>query len=228
MADETKINLELEAEMLFTKDLIDQIRALKEENKIRMRWPNKRIIIEPKEGIPKLTFPELVKKVGNVKELEIKESIIPNDNLAMAESKYCNIYLDTSLDDELLAERVINDLIRNIQFSRKKNKFNVGEEISLTIGTNTEYLKKFMDNNRELISEKVSAKNLDIKVGDLTKEGDAGYGTIYICPNNGCSASLKDNIISKLSKQNEILCPYCNITLEESKIKTITFSFHKV
>ncbi|GAH84838.1 unnamed protein product, partial [marine sediment metagenome] len=172
IADETKINLELEDEMLFTKDLIEQIRALKEENKIRMRWPNKRIIIEPKEGMPKLTFPELVKKVGNVKELEIKESIIPNDNLAMATSKNCNIYLDTSLDDDLLSERVINDLIRNIQFSRKKNKFNVGEEISLTIGTNTEYLKEFMDNNRELISEKVSAKNLDIKVGDLTKEGD--------------------------------------------------------
>ena len=131
IADETKINLDLEDEMLFTKDLIEQIRALKEENKIRMRWPNKRIIIEPKEGMPKLTFPEIVKKVGNVKELQIKESVIPDDNLSKAESKYCNIYLDTSLNDDLLAERVINDLIRNIQFTRKKNKFNVGEEINL-------------------------------------------------------------------------------------------------
>jgi len=227
MADETKINLELEAEMLFTKDLIEQIRALKEENKIRMRWPNKRIIIEPKEGIPKLTFPELVKKVGNVKELEIKESIIPNDNLAMAESKYCNIYLDTSLDDELLAERVINDLIRNIQFSRKKNRFNVGEEINLTIGTNAEYLKEYIDNNRGLLSEKVSAKNLDLKVGEIAKEDEASYGTIHICPNKGCSASLKVNITSKLSKEKDIMCPYCNNTLEEGKIKTIAFSFLK-
>jgi isoleucyl-tRNA synthetase len=108
--DEAKINTDLEDE---------QIRALKEENKIRMRWPNKRIIIEPKDGMPKLTFPEIVKNVGNVKELQIKDSVKPDDNLSKAESKYCNIYLDTSLDDDLLSERVINDLIRNIQFSRK-------------------------------------------------------------------------------------------------------------
>ena len=177
--------------------------------------------------MPKLTFPELVKKVGNVKELEIKESIIPNDNLAKSESKYCNIYLDTSLDDDLLSERVINDLIRNIQFSRKKNRFKVGEEIDLSIGTNTEYLKDFIDDNREKISEKVSAKNLDLQFGDIAKESEVSHGSIYICPNKRCSASLKGNITSKLNKEKEILCPYCNKTLEESKIKTITFSFLK-
>ena len=123
---------------------------------------------------------------------------------------------------------MINDLIRNIQFSRKKNRFNVGEEINLTIGTNAEYLKDFIDNNKELISEKVSAKNLELKVGEIAKEGEASHGSIYICPNEGCSASLKDNITSKFSKQKEILCPYCDNTLEESKIKTITFSFRKI
>jgi isoleucyl-tRNA synthetase len=227
MVDETKINMDLEDEMLFTKDLIEQIRALKEENKIRMRWPNKRIIIEPKEAMPKLTFPEIVKNVGNVKELQIKESVIPDDKLSKAESKYCNIYLDTSLDDELLSERVINDLIRNIQFTRKKNRFNVGEEINLTIGTSTVYLKEFIDNNREFISEKVSAKNINLKDGEIAKEGEESYGIINICPNRGCSASLKDNITSKLSKQKEILCPYCNNTLEDGKINSIAFSFIK-
>jgi DNA-directed RNA polymerase subunit RPC12/RpoP len=105
--------------------------------------------------------------------------------------------------------------------------FNVGEEINLTIGTNTEYLKQFIDDNRELISEKVSAKTFNLKVGDIAKEGEVNYGIIYICPNKGCSASLKDNITSKLSKKKEIMCPYCNNTLDESKIKTIGFSFLK-
>ncbi|MFX1325210.1 MAG: isoleucine--tRNA ligase, partial [Promethearchaeota archaeon] len=135
--EENKIDLDLEDQMLFTKDLIELIRALKEENKIRLRWPNKRLIIEPKEGMPDLTFPEIITQVGNVKTLEVKESVKMDDNLVKADSKYCNIYLDISLDDELLAERVINDLIRNIQFSRKKNNFKVGEKISLSIGTDT-------------------------------------------------------------------------------------------
>jgi len=105
IVEKEKIDIELEEQMLFTKDLIEFIRALKEENKIRMRWPNKKIIIEPKEGMPKITFPEIVKKVGNVKDLTIEDSVKSDDNLIKVESKYCNIYLDTSLDDELLAEK---------------------------------------------------------------------------------------------------------------------------
>ncbi|GAI84909.1 unnamed protein product, partial [marine sediment metagenome] len=119
-ADKTKIDEKLEEEMRFVRDLIESIRALKEENKIRLRWPNKRIIIEPKEDMPEIGFPEIIKQIGNVKELEIKKSVKSADNLRKIEHKYCNIYLDVSVDDELLNERVVNDLIRNIQFSRKK------------------------------------------------------------------------------------------------------------
>ncbi|GAF87977.1 unnamed protein product, partial [marine sediment metagenome] len=109
--DKTKIDPKLEEEMRFVRDLIESIRALKEENKIRLRWPNKRIIIEPKEDMPEIGFPEIIKQIGNVEELEIKKSVESADNLRKVEHKYCNIYLDVSIDDELLNERVINDLI---------------------------------------------------------------------------------------------------------------------
>jgi aspartate carbamoyltransferase regulatory subunit len=73
----------------------------------------------------------------------------------------------------------------------------------------------------------VSAKNVDLKAGEIAKEGEGSYGKIYICPNKGCSASLKDNITSRFSKQKDVMCPYCNSTLEEGNIKSITFSFIK-
>ena len=193
-----------------------------------MRWPNKRIIIEPKEGMPKITFPEIVKKVGNVKELAIKDSVKSDDNLIKVESKYCNIYLDTSLDDELLAERVINELIRNIQYSRKRNNFKVGEKIALSIGTNSEYLKKYVERNAEILSDRVTAQNLEIKLGDLSKEKDEILGVLNICSNRNCSASLKENIISKIKKNNEINCPYCNMDLKEDNINFIMFKFFKI
>ena len=87
--------------------------------------------------------------------------------------------------------------------------------------------KRQINNNKELISEKVSAKTINVEGGELAKEDGVSYGSIYICPNKGCSASLKDNITSKLSKQKDIICPYCNNPLEEGKIKSITFSFLK-
>jgi len=226
--DEKQINIDLEDQMLFTKELIELIRALKEENKIRMRWPNKRILIEPKEGMPEITFPEIVKKVGNVKKLEIKDSVKPDDNLIKVESKYCNIFLDTSLDDELLAERVINELIRNIQYSRKKNNFKVGEKIALSIGTNSKYLKDYIDRNVEILSDRVTAENMEIKQDDLTKEKDKVFGQLNLCTNKTCSASLKENFISNLEKNTEINCPYCNTKLKKEGIKTITFNFLKI
>ncbi|MCK4688483.1 MAG: class I tRNA ligase family protein, partial [Candidatus Lokiarchaeota archaeon] len=226
--NEKKIDLKLEDQMHFTRELIEIVRAIKDENRIRLRWPNKRIIIEPNDDMPKIEFPEIIKKVGNVKELEIVKSVKPTDNLIKAESNFCNVYLDISVDDEILSERLINDLMRNIQFSRKKSNFKVGEEITLTIGTKTEYLKKYLEKNKELISYKVSAKELEILLDDLTQENGKVFAKLNICPNKECSASLKDNIISKLKKKVALNCPYCNSAIKEDTINSITFNFKRI
>jgi len=225
--DETIINPELEKEMHFVQDLIEVIRALKEENKIRMRWPNKKIIIEPKEEMPDLTFPEIIKKIANVNNLEIKDGVQTNEDLAKAESKYCNIYLDKTVDDDLLAERVVNDLIRNIQFIRKKNGYKVEEKISLKIGANKAYLKDFLEKHQDTFKEKINIENLEIISEELTEEQGKIFAKLNICPNKECSASLKDNVITKLKKKAKVECPYCNYGLKENAINSVTFSFEK-
>ncbi|MFX1303238.1 MAG: isoleucine--tRNA ligase [Promethearchaeota archaeon] len=225
--DERKINSELEEQMHFTRELIEIVRAIKDENRIRLRWPNKKIIIEAKEGMPKIEFPEIIKKIGNVKELEIVKSVKPSDNLIKAESKFCNVYLDISIDNDLLSERLVNDLIRNIQFIRKKNGFKVGEKIFLKIGTKIKYLKDFLERNRNTIKDKINVENLEIASVDLTEEKDKIFGSLNICPNRDCSAALKDNIISRLKKRLELKCPHCKSNISENTIKTITFSFKK-
>lgn len=226
--DEKKIDLKLEEQMHFTRELIEIVRAIKDENRIRLRWPNKRIIIEPKEDMPEIEFPELIKQMGNIKELEVVKSVKSSENLVKAESKFYNVYLDVSIDDEILSERIINDLLRNIQFSRKKNKFKVGEEISLTIGTKTKYLNKYIEKNKELIADKVSAKELEILLDDVPQENGKVHAVLNICPNRECSASLKGNVIAKLKKKDSVNCPYCNSPLKEDTIKSITFNFAKI
>ncbi|MFX0017213.1 MAG: isoleucine--tRNA ligase [Candidatus Hermodarchaeota archaeon] len=225
--NEKMIDLELETQMHFTRDLIENVRALKDENRIRLRWPNKKLIIKPKEDMPKIEFPEIIKLIGNVKELEVSKSVKETKDLLIMDTRYCTIYLDTSMDDDLLAERVVNDLIRNIQFSRKKNKYNVGEDISLIIGTDTKYLNDYIQKNKEFISEKVTAGKINVIEENVKQEKDKVYGQLYICPNKQCSASLKQNIISKFKKQSEVKCPYCDTKLKESEIKTVKFNFKK-
>ena len=216
--DTKVIDLKLEEQMSFVRDLIESIRALKEENRVRLRWPNKKIVIEPKEGMPELIFPEIIKQMGNVKELEIAESFNQRDNIVKMESRLCNIYLDLSVDDEILAERVVNDLVRNIQFSRKKKQYKVGEEISLTIGTLTDYLKQFIERHKDAISEKVTAKKLEIVQKEIESEKGSVMGDLKICPNKFCCATLK-----KVSTE----CPYCKEKLNIDQINKVEFQFKR-
>ncbi len=224
--DKKLIDEELETEMAFTRNIIEDIRALKDENKIRLRWPNKKIFIEPKEDMPELSLFDIIQQVANVKELEIKKSVKAKKSLIKAETKFYNLYLDVSVDDEILSERVTNDLIRHIQFSRKNNQYNVAEEISLEIFTNADYLTNFVKRNEENIAEKVSAKSVTVNSGNMKKKNGYITGELYICSNKDCSASLKNNITSKLKKTKDVRCPHCDINL--SKIMKIEFQFNRV
>jgi len=226
--DDSKIDLDLEKQMEFTRELIEVARSLKNRNRIRLRWPNKKVVIESKETLPELEFTETIKKMVNVRELEIVDSFSSDNNYASIESKYGNVYLDLSVNQDILSDRIVNDLIRNIQYSRKKNQYNVGEEISLKIGTDAGYLKKYIEEQKELISDKVSASDLKLIEGKLKEEENKVFKELKICPNKKCCASLKGNIIEKLDKKSEVLCPYCSTELTNNNIKTISFEFQRL
>jgi len=224
---EEMINEDLENQMEFSRELIEVARALKNQNRLRLRWPNKKIIIESTEKLPEVEFTDTIKKMVNVRELEVVNSFTPDNNFAEMESRFGNIYLDLSVNDDILADRVVNDLIRNIQYSRKKNDFNVGEEIELKIGANTDYLKGYIEQNEEFISDKVSAGKLEIIKGDVEKDDKRAFEELKVCPNKDCSATLKKNIIQKLEKKGEAKCPYCQTELTQDKVNTITFNFER-
>ncbi|TXT64885.1 MAG: Isoleucine--tRNA ligase [Promethearchaeota archaeon] len=218
---------DLEKQMEFSKELIEVARSLKNQNHIRLRWPNKKLIIESTEKLPELEFTETIKQLVNVKALEIVDSFTPDNNFVSIESKYGKVFLDLRVDDEILSERIVNDLIRNIQYSRKKNQFNVGEEISLDICVNADFLKQYVEQQKELISDKVSAKDLNIGVPEIKENENIVSERLNICPNPKCCASLKANIIKKLDTGKDVQCPYCSMSLSKNNIKTISFGFER-
>ncbi|KKN33074.1 hypothetical protein LCGC14_0807550, partial [marine sediment metagenome] len=118
-----------------------------------------------------------------------------------------------------------NDLIRTIQFSRKKDKFKVGEGIKLSIRASQEYLKGYIEQNKDIIADKVSALKFELTLGHFSKEAEGTFKRLNLCANKNCSASLKDNIILKLKNKAEIKCPYCNSVLKMDRINNIDFNF---
>ena len=227
VANEKLIDTALEAQMDFVQDLIENVRALKDLNKIRLKWPNKQLLIEPKEGMPEIPMQEVIKQLSNVKDLVVIDKVEQTENLLKAETKYCNLYLDISIDENLLSERVINDLVRHVQFSRKTNKYKVGEKISLTIGSKEKYLTDFINMGKDNISEKVTATNFEIVNEDLKEKKGEVYGKLFVCPNKECCATLKDNIALKIKKQNDVKCPHCETSLKDRNLKVIIFQFKR-
>jgi isoleucyl-tRNA synthetase len=226
--EEMYIDEDLESQMEFVRELIEVIRSIKNEQRIRLRWPNKRLIIVPKETMPELKLDHLVKDMTNIKEIQVKDSVQESDKLVKAESRYGDLYLDVSVDDAIIAERVENDLLRNIQYTRKKNDLKVGEPIDLIIGTKKESLRKELENHKEEIASKVSADKIEIELNELEEKPEFIYNEINLCPNQKCHASLKVNIMKKVEDNRDVTCPYCGKTLKHEGIIDVSFQFKRL
>ena len=103
----------------------------------------------------------------------------------------------------------------------------IGKAISLNFGTNADYLRGYIEKNKDNIVEKVTAKSFKAEVNDLKAEDGKIFGKLSICPNKECSASLRDNLVSKLKKNKQGKCPHCDTLLTEDNVKTIVFNFIK-
>jgi hypothetical protein len=73
------------------------------------------------------------------------------------------ILLDVSEDKELIQERLIRELLRQIQYARKKNKYHVSEKIDLKIISKSEIIKQAINSYRNQVMNKVNALNLEVK-----------------------------------------------------------------
>jgi len=178
IVDEEYINKTLEDEIEDIKDIIEATLALRQENNIKLRWPCKRLILAPKQNttIREEALP-IIKLMSNVKEVNyITTEIKKTDNLKEKEIKKYIIFLDISEDDELLKERLIRELVRQIQYTRKKSRYHVSETIKLIIFSKDRIVRDAVESFKNQIISKVNAPVLDVVDEELKdKENyDAG------------------------------------------------------
>ena len=86
------------------------------------------------------------------------EVVAQNDNSLVIPELHCLITLDTHITPKLQEECVVNDLIRNIQESRKSAQFDISEVVLLHLKTNNEKLYSIITKNRSKIEENTLSK----------------------------------------------------------------------
>ncbi|MFT4311317.1 MAG: isoleucine--tRNA ligase [Candidatus Woesearchaeota archaeon] len=156
--DEKIINNELENEMTSLREIVTKILDLREKNKLPVRQPLNKAIIKGIKYDEELT--NLITQETNLKEIKYQES----DEIS--------VELDTKLDEELLKEGILRNLIRQINFLRKKQKLTIKDYIEIGISKNQKIWEVIKQNEEELKKSVQAKKILETTNGEKAKIND--------------------------------------------------------
>jgi isoleucyl-tRNA synthetase len=119
------IDVNLEAGMNQVKEIVEAASALRQEHKIKLRWPLSRIVIKGRTLRP---IEDVIKMMCNIKKVEYGEA-----NLPSKKAGDLTIYLDVTLTEPLKQEALLREVVRKVQELRKQQKLVVRDRIKLTI-----------------------------------------------------------------------------------------------
>ncbi|MCD6414792.1 MAG: isoleucine--tRNA ligase [Candidatus Diapherotrites archaeon] len=151
--EKDKINTEMEKGMEIVKSITELCLNTRQEAGIKLRWPLTALYINSQNKEVKKAirdFGGIVKLTCNVKGVELGCGKGIKKEFDEGE-----IYLDTTMTDELIEEALAGELVRRVQLLRKKRGLKVGDKIQLKISSDNEtnqILKKIEPTVKKKIS----------------------------------------------------------------------------
>lgn len=167
------IDKELESKMDYAREIVETTLAIRQEAKVKLRWPCRKLIIIPKEKSLDITdLLEVIKDQASVKEIQVLSQLKQEDkteNLKGKETSQSTLYLDISTTEELESERLTKDFIRRIQSLRKKYGYHVSEKIELIVASGNQQIIEGLETQEAQIRNKIGAVKID-KLGKMPEE----------------------------------------------------------
>ncbi|MFN6991507.1 MAG: class I tRNA ligase family protein, partial [Fervidobacterium sp.] len=148
--DKKTINSELEEQMKVAKMIFETSSAVRQKEKMKLKWPVKRMFIMSNNKAVKNTVNELKKLLENICNAKSVSLVtkLPKGKFSEGVFELGKLYIDLEVDQELYEEMLYRELTRTIQELRKKNKFVIKDEITLTLNSDSKtekILKKFSE-----------------------------------------------------------------------------------
>jgi len=143
VADKKLIDLKLEEEMKAADEVIQTALALREEQKLRRRWPLKEIVLVTKSGKEFKKTKNIIASSSNVKKVR-EAKTRPKGEYVSKEVSGIKVFLNVSADTKLKEEWELRELVRRVQDARKQAKLHPSDKVVLEIASSDEkFLKKF-------------------------------------------------------------------------------------
>ncbi len=121
------IDENIEDEMAVVKEIFDAVVSLRQENKLKLRWPLKKMVISTHLNINDMK--DVIKRICNVDDVSIVKDFISKDMKKKSFSAGM-VYVDTNIDME---SAYAKELIRRIQMMRKEMGLNVSDRVRVTL-----------------------------------------------------------------------------------------------
>lgn len=171
--EESKINMLIEKQMEFAKEICSIALTARQDAKVKVRWPLRTLYVETKshdatDAVNALAA--IIARVVNVKEVKVVGAK-PDGKLAEKEFSDGKVYLDTEIDEELYEEAIVNEVKRRIQMLRKEEELVEKDSIAVLIGVEKE-LEAILQKNIDRISKEVNAGSIKFETGKKAKEFD--------------------------------------------------------
>ncbi|MEM4662682.1 MAG: isoleucine--tRNA ligase [Candidatus Diapherotrites archaeon] len=147
------VNKPLEADFSLALEIIQAALMLREKNKLRRRWPLKRLVVVSK-GTHKIKNIVSILKTGcNV--MEVSDIEEKSETLACVETENFKVCIDVSADEALKNEWELKELIRRIQAKRKEKGLLPKQKARLLLGCSE---PSFIEKYRSRIEKETNTK----------------------------------------------------------------------
>ena len=159
--NEEYINVDIEEKMEIVKEITEVSNNLRQEAKIKLRWPVKEVKVKLNPGFLKLDFgdmEEMVKRITNSKEFKVVDEKEEGKEYMGKEFSKGIVYINISEDEELKEERALREIVRQIQMMRKEKGKKVGDVVSMNVGFKDERTKKYLEKYKDEIERETTSK----------------------------------------------------------------------
>jgi len=176
VCDETKINEKVLEDMELSRKIVEYGLSLREEAKIKVRQPLSYLKIN-KSKIDK-AYLDIIASEINVKQVLFLEENDSEENEILKEVQDIKVALNTFINEELKKEGLVRDFVRTINQLRKEQKMTIDDKVVVNYKTDSDLLKKVLNDYKEEIKKNVLAEDIvekDFEAEDKKINGEIIY-----------------------------------------------------
>jgi len=171
--DKKKVNKKLEEEFERGKQVTQVVLSMREESKLRRRWPLNQLVIVSKTGKELSKVKNVVAGSCNVKKVSLDTKKPKKGKWAEKEFDNLKLFLDIDADDDLKENWELQELRRKIQSLRKEAKLMPGETTKLRISSDD---PKFLEKYRKEIEKSTNTEFVETKKKPSEKLFERKFG----------------------------------------------------